>query len=519
MLKKALHRTVGSLAAAAALLLGSVSAPAATQAASTPLVIAYPGSPRTLDTWLAYDLTSDAMILNVYDQLITYAQVKVGGQTQGTLNAYAPMLATHWTSNAAHTVYTFYLRHNAEFSNGDPVTAADVVWTYQHGMKATGNLSFLATEGAIKSVAAVNPYEVEITLSHPDSMFLSIIAMYPFSILDAKVAAKASGTYWNSHELGSGPYELQSLDPASQAVFVRNPHYWGPKPHYAKVILKFITDASVRQQLVESGGVQVALALSPLALQTLAKSPVVNEHTNLSEDIVFFGMNEQDSPFNNELVRQALSYAVPYSTLIHQVELNQASALDSSVPVGMPDHTGAGWNYSYNLTKAKALLAQAGYAKGFTFTFTLDASQPDWVQDATLLQASFAKLGVTMKIAQVSDSEYQTLLNAHKMQAYIEQWDSFVNDPGYHLGFLLAGGMATNAANYSNPTVNKLLAQAEFDQNAAQRASLYQRIQTIINQQAPFLDLYQYKWTVVTYQGVSGYVFYPDQLLRFWAFK
>lgn len=520
MFHRTLRRTVGPIAAAAALLLGSIAAPVATQAStSTPLLIAYPGGPRTLNTWQAYDLTSDAMILNVYDQLITYAQVKVKGQTQGTLNAYAPMLATRWTSNPSHTQYTFYLRKNAEFSNGDHLTAADVVWTYQHGMKANGNLGFLGAEGAIKTVTAVNPYEVQMTLSHPDPMFLSIIAMYPFSILDSKVAAKASATYWNTHELGSGPYELQSLDPASQAVFVRNPHYWGPKPAYAKVILKFITDAAVRQQLVQSGGVQVALNLSPLALQTLRKAPGITEHTNLSEDIVFFGMNEQNKPFNNLLVRQALSYAIPYQTLINQVELGQASALNSPVPVGMPDHTGSGWNYSYNLQKARVLLAKAGYRKGFTFTFTLDSSRADWVQDATLMQASFAKIGVTMKIVQVSDAEYLTLQNAHKMQAFIEDWDSFVNDPGYHLGFLVAGGMATNATNYNNPTVNSLLKQAEFDPNAAQRASLYDRIQTIVNQQAPFAELYQYKWTVVTYGGVSGYVFYPDQLLRFWSFK
>lgn len=511
-------RATAVVLAAMTLALGGAVVPAATQAAA-PLVIAYPGGPRTLDSWLAYDLTSDAMILNVYDQLITYAQVKVGGQVQGTLNAYSPMLAQRWTSNANKTVYTFFLRHNATFSNGDPLTAADVVWTYQHGMKANGNLSFLGSEAAIKTVSQVNAYEVRITLSHPDPMFLPIIAMYPFSILDAKVAAKEPATYWNTHELGSGPYELQSLQPASQAVFVLNPHYWGPRPAYSEVVLKFITNPSDRQTLVEGGSVGVALNLSPLALQTMAKNPAVSEHTNLAETVVYFGMNEADPPFNKVLVRQALSYAVPYKSLITQVMDRQASPLDSPVPVGMPTHTGAGWNYSYNLAKAKALLAKAGYPHGFTFTFTLDPANADWVQDATLLQAAFAKIGVTMKITQVADAQFQTLLAAKKMQAFISDWDSFVNDPGYHLGFLFGKGMQTNATNYANPTVEKLLAKAEFDPNTAQRNADYATIQKTINRQAAWLDLYQYKWTVVTYHGVNGYVFYPDTLLRFWTFK
>jgi peptide/nickel transport system substrate-binding protein len=509
----------GASAVAMALGLGAAVAPAASAQATQPLVIAYPGGPRTLNTWLAYDLTSDAMILNTYDQLITYAQVRVGGQLQGTLNAFAPMLAERWTHNAQGTVWTFYLRHNAAFSNGDPLTSADVVWTYQHGMKANGNLSFLASEAAIQTVAAEGPYAVRITLAHPDPMFLPIIAMYPFSILDAKVVATKPATWNDTHMLGSGPYMLQSLDPANQAVFVLNPHYWGPRPHYSEVVLKFITDPAVREQLVAGGSVGVALNLSPLALQTLAKNPAVTEHTNLSETVVYFGMNEKDPPFNNELVRQALSYAVPYSTLISQVMYGQAAPMHSVVPIGMPTHTGAGWNYSYNLAKARALLAQAGYKHGFTFTFTLDPSQADWVQDANLLQASFAKIGVTMKIVQMADAQFQTALAARKMQAFISSWDSFVNDPGYHLGFLMAGGMQTNAANYDNPTVNKLLAQAEFDPNTAQRDALYTRIQTIVNEQAPWLDLYQYKNTVVTARGVSGYVFYPDTLIRFFLFR
>jgi peptide/nickel transport system substrate-binding protein len=515
-------RKLGSAAVALSSLIlglaGGAVSPTA-QAASGPLVIAYPGGPRTLNTWLAYDLTSDAMILNTYDQLITYARVKVNGQTQGTLNAFAPMLAERWTSNAQKTVYTFYLRHNARFSNGDPLTAADVVWTYDHGMKANGNLSFLASEAAIRSVQEVNPYEVRITLAHPDPMFLPIIAMYPFSILDAKVESQKPASWNDTHMLGSGPYMLQSLDPASQAVFVLNPYYWGPKPHYSQVILKFITDPSVRQQLVLGGSVGVALNLSPLALQTMAHNPAVTEHTNLSETVVYFGMNEADPPFNNVLVRQALAYAVPYSTLIQQVMYGQAAPMNSVVPIGMPTHTGAGFVYRYDLAKARALLAKAGYPHGFTFTFTLDPSQADWVQDANLLQASFAKIGVTMKIVQMADAQFQTALAARKMQAFISSWDSFVNDPGYHLGFLMAGGMQTNAANYNNPTVNKLLAQAEFDPNTAQRNAIYARIQRIINQQAPWLYLYQYKTTVVTARGVSGYVFYPDTLIRFFLFS
>lgn len=491
-------------------------APVAAAAPARPLVIAVSGSPRNLNPWLAYDNTSDTMILNTYDQLVTYATTKVDGQVQGTLNRFKPMLAKSWTTNKAKTVYTFHLR-KAQFSNGDPVTAQDVVWSLNTGDTPAGT-QFLLHEAAVKSVVAVNATTVRITLSHPSPMFFGIMAMYPESILDPKVV-KTHGQGWlTTHMLGSGPYMMQSYSPASEAVFVRNPHYWGPKPAISEIILKFVPNSSVRQELVETGAAGVALNLSPLQLHTLAGSPAVVEHVSNTGDVWFVNLNEKDPPFNKVLVRQALSYAVPYKSLISQVMEGFASPMDSAVPVGMPDHTGAGFRYTYDLAKAKALLKKAGYAKGFAFTLTVDPSEPGTVEDATLIQSSFAEMGVRVKIQQMANAQYLNAQNQKTLVASFEGWDSFVNDPGYHLGFLLYGPSTENASNYSNAQVNAMLNRAQFDPNTAQRAAFYRKIQTIINEQAPWLDLYQSKWGVVTSPQVKGYLFYPDMLLRFTPF-
>lgn len=485
--------------------------PAAAQ--SQPLVIAFSGSPRNLNPWLAYDNTSDTMILNTYDQLVTYATVKQHGQVVGTLNQFKPMLAKRWTVNRAKTVYTFYLR-KAEFSNGDPVTAQDVVWSYKTGDTPEGT-QFLLQEAGIKSVVALNRLTVRITLSHPSPMFLGIVAMYPESILDERVVKSHPSGWLATHMLGSGPYMLQSYNPSTEAVMVRNPHYWGPKPAIPEIVLKFIPNSSVRQELVETGAAGIALNLSPLQLHTLAGSPSVVEHVNATEDLWFVNLNEKDPPFNKVLVRQALSYAVPYQTLISQVMEGFASPMNSAVSIGMPYHTGAGFHYTFDLSKAKALLRRAGYPHGFTFTLTVDPSEPGTVEDATLIQSSFAKIGVTVKIQQMANAQYLDAQNQKTLVASFEDWDSFVNDPGYQLGFLLDGPSTENASNYNNPQVNALLNRAQFDPNTAQRASLYRKIQTIINEQAPWLDLYQSKYAVVTSPTLKGYIFYPDMLLRF----
>jgi peptide/nickel transport system substrate-binding protein len=513
-------RLVGmAVAGLSAMLLAVTSVGSAVPAAaqSRPLVIAFEGSPRNLDPFLAYDDVSDSMILNVYDQLVTYATVKEKGQTVGTWDQFKPMLAERWTINKAKTVYTFYLR-KAEFSNGDPVTAQDVVWSYVHGDNPEGT-QFLLHEAGFKSIKALNSSTVQITLSHPSAMFWGIVAMYPESVVDPKVVEAHGGTGWlATHMLGSGPYMMTSYNPSTEAVFKVNPHYWGPKPPISEIILKFVPDASVRQELVETGAVGVTQDLSTLQLKSLAGNPAVVEHTFPTETVWFVNLNEKVPPFNNVMVRQALSYAVPYNSLISQVMEGYAQPMDSAVPVGMLYHTGAGFDYTYNLAEAKALLKKAGYPKGFTFTLAVDPSEPGTVQDATLIQSAFAKIGVTAKIEQMANAEYLDAQNNKTLDASFEGWESFVNDPGYHLGFLLYGPSTENASNYNDAEVNKLLNEAQFDPNTAQRASLYEQVQKIINEQAPWLDLYQAENTVVTSSTVSGYMFYPDLLIRFWTF-
>lgn len=489
----------------------SSAVPAAAQ--SKPLVIAYAGSPRNLNPWLAYDNVSDTMILNVYDQLVTYATVKQNGQTVGTWDKFKPMLAKRWTSNKAKTVWTFYLR-KAEFSNGDPVTAQDVVWSYKTGDTPAG-LQFLLQEAAFKSIKALNSSTVQITLSHPSPMLFGILAMYPESILDPKVV-KAHGQAWlANHMVGSGPYEMQSYNPSTQAVFVPNPHYWGPKPAISEIVLKFVPNPSVRQELVMTGAAGLTVELSPEQLKTMAGNPAIVEHTNPTETVWFVNLNEKDPPFNNQLVRQALSYAVPYKTLISQVMEGYATPMNSAVPVGMPYHTGAGFDYTYDPAKAKALLKKAGFAKGFTFTLAVDPSEAGTVEDATLIQSAFQKIGVTVKIQQMANAQYLNAQNNKTLDASFEGWESFVNDPGYHLGFLLYGPSTENASNFNNPKVNQMLQKAEFDPNTSQRRSLYLEVQKIINQEAPWLDLYQTENVDVTSRNLEGYIFYPDMLLRF----
>jgi peptide/nickel transport system substrate-binding protein len=139
---------------------------------------------------------------------------------------------------------------------------------------------------------------------------------------------------------------------------------------------------------------------------------------------------------------------------------NQASPMRSSVASSTPGFSDAGYTATYDLAKAKSLLTEAGYPNGFSFDFTLGSGFDDWSDDAVLIQAELAKIGVTMNIHKMARPQFLEALATKKVQSYISRWTSFVNDPGYHLGLLMTSSGSSNYMNYHNPEVDNLWTQA-----------------------------------------------------------
>lgn len=227
-------------------------------------------------------------------------------------------------------------------------------------------------------------------------------------------------------------------------------------------------------------------------------------------------MNNNVKPFDNVKVRQAINYAIPYDELLSGVMYGQAKQMKSSVASNTPGFTDAGFVYEHNLDKAKELLAEAGYADGFAFDFTLGSGFDDWEDDAVLIQAELAKIGVTMNINKLARAQFLEQQKTNNLTSYISKWTSFVNDPGYHLGFLLYGKGSSNYINYSNAEVDKLWEEANVETDAAKRTALYEQAQEIITTEAPWAYLYEYNRIVGMSNKISGYAFYPDEVIRFY---
>ncbi|MXQ53528.1 ABC transporter substrate-binding protein [Shimazuella alba] len=477
------------------------------------MTIAYSDGGQTLDPAEASDLTSDTMTMNAYDQLVTYGVKTVDGNQKADTEDIKPMLASEWKVSADGKTYTFILR-DAKFHSGNPVDAESVVYSMNH-VKNSQNGSFMYQMASIKKVTAKDDKTVVIELNRPNHMFLQMIGMYTFSIIDGKTVKTKPKDYLKTNTAGSGPYKVDSWDPASQAVLSANTSYWQGAPKISKVTMKFIKEPSNRVMLLNKGDVDLAIEIPPKDVDSIKKNAKLNVTSTPSNRILYFAFNEKVKPFDNAKVRQAINYAIPYDQLVHDVMYDQAKQLKSSIPSSMPGYTEDGFVYKHDLNKAKQLLKEAGLPNGFTFDFTLGSGFDDWKDDAVLIQAELRKIGVTMNIKPMARPEFLTAVNQKTLTTYISKWTSFVNDPGYHLGLLLYSKGSSNAFSYNNAQVDKLWEQAEIEKDKQKREALYKQMQVLINADAPWVYLYEYNRVVGSKKEVKGYITYPDECIRF----
>ncbi|MBY0010320.1 ABC transporter substrate-binding protein [Paenibacillus typhae] len=487
----------------------------AAAAVKSNLTVAYSEGGTTLDPAEANDLTSDTLVLAAYDQLVTYGIKTEDGANIANTEDIQPMLAESWEVSDDNTVYTFKLKQGVTFQSGNPVNAEAVAYSFERVANSSSG-SFLYGMAAIKSVKVVDDSTVEITLTNANHNFLQIIAMYTFSIVDQKTVEAQGADYLKTNAAGSGPFTLEKWDPATEAVFTANESYWQGAPSLSKVTMKFTKEASNRVLLLDKGDVDMAIEIPPKDVASLQSNTDLTVASNASNRILFFAMNNNVKPFDNVKVRQAINYAIPYDELLSGVMYGQAKQMKSAVASNTPGFTDAGFVYEHNLDKAKELLAEAGYADGFTFDFTLGSGFDDWEDDAVLIQAELAKIGVTMNINKLARAQFLEQQKTNNLTSYISKWTSFVNDPGYHLGFLLYGKGSSNYINYSNAEVDKLWEEANLETDAAKRTALYEQAQEIITTEAPWAYLYEYNRIVGMSNKISGYAFYPDEVIRFY---
>lgn len=467
--------------------------------------------------------TADA---NMYAPLLVQQYTSKNGYLQGT-DQFSPGLASSVNMSADGKTATFKLRHGLKFADGHPITADDVVYSLQRAVSDAGYTSALAPYMGITSpseISAVDASTVRVQLAHPSALLQRFLAFQTFGVLEKSVAEANKGSngwatqYFTSNATPSGPYEISSWQKGQQMTLKKNPNFYDAAHVKANTVtLQNMPNPDQRYLALKNGSIDIALGLPPNLVAQAEKDPSLVVYKMPTSAIDYLGMNTSDKVLSNKLVRQAISYAIPYGALRQQVMHGFAHAADGPVPAGMTtslDTSGNTEPYPTNLAKAKALLNQAG-VHGLQLTLSVQASDANAVQSATFIQSALAQIGIKLNINQLTDSDYATKLSSKQLQMFINLWYSWGEDPFYQMNFLLHTGQPTNYTNYSNPAVDADIEKGVLTTDSATRTALSQDAQRRVIADAPWAFLYSTDVLIVARKGIGGITRPDDNYLRF----
>jgi len=310
-------------------------------------------------------------------------------------------LAADLPTQVDDTTYDIDLREGATFQNGDPVTADDVVFSYDRVLDPASGSLFTSYISFIESVTAVDEDTVEIKTKFPFSLLnerLGIVKIVPKALVEADPEA------FGANPVGSGPYALVSAVPEDKLVFEAYEDYNGPRPAKAAGMnWNLLADSAARVTAMSSGTIQAMEDVPYIDVDTLAST--VDVESVQSFGLLFMMFNLQAPPFDDARVRQAFFYAMDMDKIIGTGMLDNATAATSFLPEEWPNYHEASTVYSHDPEKAKELLADAGASD---LSITLLTTDTGWVKEvAPLIQESLESVGVkvTLDIGQ-SGAQY-----------------------------------------------------------------------------------------------------------------
>lgn len=472
---------------------------------------------KTLDPGRQFEYMGMTADRAMYDTLVTFAN--------GDLTKPVPDLATSWKVSGGGTVYTFTLRPGVHFSSGNPLTAADVVWSLQRQLNLKGNPSFLLQLAGVSSISAPSSSTVRVTLKTPNPALLYILPNPSLSVLDSKVVMAQGGTdaanadktdkaesYLNTHSAGSGPYVLTGYSPGNSISMTANPKYWGPAPKIKKVLL--LNQKSPAEQLtLEKGDTDISLDLAVDQVPALKKQAQVATYSLSSPDVFFLILNLSPSvnpATAKQDVRQAIRYALDYKGILSLAGTG-ATQPPGVIPVQFLGALPESDAVKQDVAKAKALLAKAGYANGFTATMEYPSDiTPDGIDFGLFAQkiaSDLSAVGITVKLTPNPVAVSLPNYRGGKEQIGFWYWGPDYPDPSDYLNFLPGQlvGLRANWKMGADAQLAQWMKQASSTVDKAQRIALYQRIQRRMNEIGPFVPLFQPSKIVATRRSVSGF--------------
>ena len=450
---------------------GSTQSPAATTRDDVNIYVEAPWD--TMDPHNSATYSNDYVINQMYEPMVNVDDT----------GDVIPCLATEWTISNDGLTYTFKLLEGVKFHNGEVLKASDVAFSYNRAIECPQMFDFTAM---IEKVEAVGDNEVKITLKTPFAPFLSYVS-YIF-IVNEKFTDENAGNL-NKVACGTGPYILETIDMNVSAKLTAFADYHLGEARIHTINFKIILDPTTAALAFKSHELDYYTPSSSSFLEyqsagTCNTASVATLHTTL------ITLNNEVAPFDNKALRQALNYAADRESMI-KVAFDSLAApallLASEAAFGV-DYSHA-TEYKYDLDKAKAKLAEAGYPDGLDLgsMYTMPGSYHEKI--AQVFQESCRQIGITFEIVGM---ESTTIVGMMITGDYgiSGMGFGFASDFAYNSRHYTTAGIdSSNLARYSNARVDELFALGQSETDPAVRQKYYNEVVEIITEDCPYIPV------------------------------
>jgi peptide/nickel transport system substrate-binding protein len=401
-------------------------------------------------------------------------------------------LAESWDVSDDGSVYTFHLRPEAKFSDGSPVTADDVVYSFERAM---GDESLIGwTFEAVKDFEAVDPATVKITLNGPAAPFANDIALWGASII-SKTAAEAADLKYGETPLGSGPFVLDSWQKGEQITLKKNPYYWekdadgNALPYLDQVNLLVLSDDNTRMLKLQAGEIDAVLNVPYNQLAPLSQNPALTISATPLYGITSISLNQKKPEFTDIKIRQAMNYAVDRNAMVQTALFGNGRVACS--PIMLVWFYTDEYCYTYDLEKAKQLMAESSAPDGFSTSLMVQAGDSVANQLAVMLKDMLAQINIDMAIEPIDGA---TLWERRTKQDYEMTMGAGTSDnldPNANMLFCCVsdGGAKSSYTGWADPEVDKIFRQTQTEMDFDARAKLYDEFQKLVMERGPLIEL------------------------------
>ncbi|UOF88989.1 ABC transporter substrate-binding protein [Fodinisporobacter ferrooxydans] len=455
------------------------SATSGSQSTNVPtLVVDEANDPSTLDPGLQYNLESYTVYRNIFDNLLHRDPVSL---------KIVPWVAESWKQDSP-TTWTFTIRNDITFQNGDKLTADDVAFSLQRILDPSLHSPQNANFSVVKSVAS-SGNTVTITTAKPAPTLLSELTT--LSIVPKKYIQQHGNEYFNLHPIGSGPYELDKWEKGNQVVLKANTNYWKGQSEIKQVVFRSVPNDASRVADLQSGKADIAFPISPDDVQTIKGSSNLQVLSAPTERVAYLAFNVLgNTPVKSALLRRAIAYGINYPSLMSSLEHGYAQPVKEVLtPVAFGyDKNVPG--FEYNPSRAKELVQQAGYSNGVTLTFATSPSYDQRIIQA--IQGDLSQIGIKVNIVSTDQATYlKKIQNSSHNWGDIRMgtWSCSCMDadgtiyPLFHTGSIWSS--------YSNKSFDSLVDDARTNTDTNQRMKDYNQAFTILQNDVPGIGLWQ----------------------------